>query len=238
MTVSTAWVSEYLQSDRQLIDVGAGMLSAVEADARGSSYDRQARTYDRLVGSRFYNRLVWSTSTDSYAAFAAAAVGDADGPLLDVGCGTAVFSAASYRSTDRPLILVDRSLGMLVRAAKHLAGADTNRIAFVQADLFDLPFRPSAFATVACHGILHLFEDPGEVLSVLRAQRAPGGSLYATSLVAETRVGARMLRLLHRTGQVAVPRRQEALATIAHAALGDNIELRREGSLVFMRWPA
>lgn len=42
---------------------------------------------------------------------------------------------------------------------------------------------------MACHGLLHLFADPDQVLRVLRSQLAPGGSLYATSLVAETRIG-------------------------------------------------
>lgn len=44
----------------------------------------------------------------SYTDFAAEAVADSDGPVLDVGCRTAVFTADCYRSTDRPVILVDR----------------------------------------------------------------------------------------------------------------------------------
>lgn len=209
--MSGRWIAEYLQPGRRLVDVGAGVLSSVEPNAHGSRYDRQARTFDLLVGNRFYNRLVWRTSTASYAKFAAAAVAGADGPLLDVGCGTAVFTADSYRSTDRPLILVDCSVGMLTRAAKRRARADANRIAFVQADLFDLPFRSGAFATVACHGLLHLFADPDQVLRMLRSQLAPGGSLYVTSLVAETRIGTRMLRLLHRIGESAMPRQRRPL---------------------------
>ena len=35
------------------------------------------------------------------------------------------------------------------------------RDVLVQADLFDLPFRPGAFATVACHGLVHLFAEKG-----------------------------------------------------------------------------
>lgn len=236
MHVSAPWIVQYLQPGRRLVDVGAGVLSAVSPDARGSRYDRQARTYDLLIGNRFYNRLVWRSSTASYAAFAAAAVADSGGPLLDVGCGTAVFTAASYRCTDRPLILVDRSVGMLAKAAKRLAGDDTDRIAFVQADLFDLPFQPGVFTTVACHGLLHLFADPGEVLGVLRSQVAPGGSLYATSLVAETGIGTRMLGLLHRIGESAVPRGQSDLSILARAVLNDGVELRRDGSMAYLRW--
>ncbi len=235
VSVSTAWILEYLQPGRSLVDVGTNVLSAVEADTSGSIYDRHARTYDRLISNRLYNRLVWRASPTSYTAFAAAAVADSDGPMLDVGCGTAVFTAECYRSTDRPVILVDRSLGMLARAAKRLVDADTDRIALVQADLFDLPFRLGAFTTVSCHGLLHLFEDPGQVLEVLRSQVAPGGSLYATSLLAETRIGAQALRLLYRGEEAAVPRRENDLATLARAALGDTVDLRREGAMAFLR---
>ncbi|MDJ0314983.1 class I SAM-dependent methyltransferase [Arthrobacter sp. H35-D1] len=169
--MSAEWIQEYLQPGRRLVDVGAGVLSAVEPDARGSRYDRQARSYDLAIGNRLYTRLVWSASTTFYAPFA----------------------QASVAQSERPLILVDRSAGMLARAAKRLAGADTEQMALVQADLFDLPFKPGSFETVSCHG------------------------------------------LLHRIGQSATPRRNEELATLARTALGDSIELRREGSMAYLR---
>lgn len=231
---SASWIADYLQPGRRLVDVGAGVLSADDRDTPGSRYDRQARTYDLVIGNRLYNRLVWGTSIASYAAFAAAAAADTDGPLLDVGCGTAVFTADSYRRTDRPLILVDRSVGMLARAAKRLAGV--HRIAFVQADLFDLPFHRGTFTTVSCHGLLHLFDNPDQVLRILRSQMASGGSLYATSLVAETSNATRMLRLLHRTGEAADPRRTSDLSMLARATLGGEVEIRHEGSMAFLHW--
>ncbi|MGB3186172.1 MAG: class I SAM-dependent methyltransferase [Ornithinimicrobium sp.] len=229
-----AWLAEYLQPGRRLTEVGPGILSGVAPTAPSSGYDGHARSYDRLVGNRFYNRLVWGIPVASYEAFAAAAVADSNGPLLDVGCGTAVFSAESYRRTDRPLVLVDRSMDMLIRAAERLQGAHTRRIVFVQADMFDLPFRTEAFATVACHGLLHLFEKPDQVLRVLRAQIAADGSLYATSLVAETRIGTTWLRLLHRIGEAAVPRRHDDLLALARITLGGDVDFRCEGSMVFL----
>jgi ubiquinone/menaquinone biosynthesis C-methylase UbiE len=128
-------------------------------------------------------------------------------------------------------------MGMLRRAAERL-GREPERVAVVQADLFDLPFTPRSFASVACHGLLHLFDDPGQVLGILRAQLASGGWLYATSLVAETAVGATMLRLLHRAGEAAAPRRASVLASIARAALSDAVRLRREGCMAFLDWHA
>jgi ubiquinone/menaquinone biosynthesis C-methylase UbiE len=213
------------------------LLSALGDEERASLYDRHAHAYDGLVGNRLYNRVVWHSSTASYAGFAAAAVSDGDGPLLDVGCGTAMFTAASYRVTGRPVVLVDRSLGMLARAAERLADTDPSRVVLVRADLFDLPFRPGSFATVVCHGLLHLFDDPGRVLRVLRGQAAPGGAVYATSLLGETPLARQVLRLMHRAGEAAPPRREVDLSSVACTELGDDVQLRREGAMAFLRSP-
>lgn len=234
-SVAAAWITDFLGPGRALHDVGDGLLSALEDDERVARYDRQAAAYDRLVGNSVYNRLVWGTSPACYAAFAASSVADSGGPLLDVGCGTALFTAASYRATDRPLVLVDRSLGMLRRAAQRLDGHGRRRVALVQADVFDLPFQPALFATVACHGLLHIVDDAGQLLRVLRSQAPPAGSIYATSLVAETAIGTRALRVLHRIGEATVPRREDDLATVARQELGDAVQIRREGSMAFLR---
>jgi SAM-dependent methyltransferase len=107
----------------------------------------------------------------------------------------------------------------------------------VHADLFDLPFQPGSFATVACHGLLHLFDNPGRVLHVLRTQAAPGGSVYATSLLGETPLARQVLRLLHRAGEAAPPRGENDISTVANAELGDDVQLRRDGAMAFLRSP-
>jgi len=229
-----AVLEELLSPGRAVRPVAERVLSALPADdAGGGAYDRRAATYDCLVGSRLYNRLVWGSSPRAYAAFAERAMHAGEGPLLDVACGSAVFTASIYRRGARPLVLVDRSAGMLERAAQRLEGSLHRPLVLLQADLFDLPFTPGSFATVACHGALHLFDDLSEVLHALRAQLAPGGRLYATSLAAETTIGRRCLALLHRTGEVAVPRRATNLLAAAGAKLRD-VTLHRDGSMVFI----
>lgn len=232
-----AWLTDALAPDRELRDVGGGVLSALDPHEECSPYDRRAATYDRLIGSRLYNRLIWGASPAAYTAFAAESIASSDGPLLDVGCGTAIFTAQTYRSTARPLVLLDRSLGMLRRAVRRLEGHHTKQIAFVQADLFALPFQPGSFTTVACHGLPHLFDDPGRVLGRLRSQLATGGSLYASSLVAQTTVGSAMLRVLHRVGETAEPRQEHELAALANSALGDEVRTSRQGCMAFLRLP-
>lgn len=96
---------------RELHHAGDGLLSAMAPGDRGAPYDRQAAIYDGLVGNALYNRVLWGASIASYGAFAASAVTAAAGPLLDVGCGSAVFTAPAYLAAERPLVLLDRSLG-------------------------------------------------------------------------------------------------------------------------------
>lgn len=232
--MATGWVERLRLPGRELYDLGDGVLSAVPSSEGVSLYDHGARFYDWLIGGRVYNRLVWQTTPRSYRAFADAAVASADGPLLDVGAGTAVFTAPSYLATDRRVVLVDSSLGMLRRAAERLRDADRDRVCLVHADLLDLPFVPGSFDTVSGHGLLHLFGDGERMLRLLRAQAGPGGSVHVSSLVAETRRGHLMLRFLHRIGEAAVPRNEEHVDRLAHSALGD-VETRREGAMMFLR---
>lgn len=221
------FVEDLLAPGRRLSRGGDGIRSAT--DSRGD-----AASYDRLVGSALYNRLVWSASVNSYGAFAATAVASGTGPLLDVGCGSAVFTADVYRAAGRPLVLVDDSRAMLGRARERIGSPTSASLAYVQANLFDLPFRPRQFDTVACHGVLHLFTDLEAVLRALCTQIAPGGTLRVTSLVAETTIGEKWLNMLHRAGETAPPRRAGELEERARGILGDGVHLDREGCMAFL----
>ncbi len=221
-----------LAPGRALRPVGPGVVSALPSQDEGAPYDRRAATYDRLVGSRAYNRLVWGASIADYEAFAAEALAAGEGALLDAGCGTLVFTADAYRRTLRPLVLVDLSLGMLRRAAERLAGAHA---AFVQSDVLDLPFARNRFATVTCHALLHVLDDPWAALTALRDQLAPGGRLFASMLVSDRAPGRAFLAALHRAGEVGPLRSSDELAGAAEEVFGDSAEVDRSGSMAWLR---
>ena len=181
-------------------------------DDAGAPYDRRAAMYDRLVRSRLYNRVAWSTSPKDYTDFAAEAFASAEGPLLEVAAGSAAATASLHATSPRPTVLVDLSRPMLERAGRNIAGAAggrahvTSRIRLVQADLFGLPPASQPFTTILGLGMTHLFDDVPELVRTLRAQLAPDGWLYLAGLVAETVRGRRYLELLHLAGEVAVPK--------------------------------
>lgn len=202
----------------------------------GAPYDRRAAVYDRLVRSRTYNRLAWSTSPDDYARFAAQAIASADGPLLEVAAGSAAATAELHAHSRRPTVLVDLSRGMLKRAGRGITAAwdvqeqqTPARIRLVQADLLALPFPAHGFTTILGLGLTHLFDDLPVVVSALRAQLTPGGELHLAGLVAQTRRGQRYLHVLHQAGEVAQPRTAAEL----HLALGQPSAFRATGCMAY-----
>lgn len=133
-------------------------------------------------------------------AFATAAVRAGDGPLLDVGCGSAVFTAAVYQITRRSIVLADRSLG---RAQQRINGSAG--VVFVQANLFDLPFLyASALVAETAVGrrYLTVLHRAGEVAtprrSRARRRRGPPRRLYGvhhgTRLIRDARTAKRLRR--------------------------------------------
>ena len=207
-----------------------------ELEDAGAPYDSRAAVYDRLVRSRAYNRIAWSTSPRDYAAFAARAfaASSADGPLLEVAAGSAAATAELHARSSRPTVLVDLSRAMLDRAARRIAASTDDgevpaRVGLVQADLLRLRFPPHGFTTVLGLGLTHLFDDLPALVAALRDQLAPDGRLFLAGLVAETRRGRRYLDVLHRAGEVTEPLTAEQL----RVALGRPLDFRTAGCMAY-----
>jgi SAM-dependent methyltransferase len=214
-----------------------GIYSVLPVQTGPHHYDSWAALYDVVVGSRPYNRLVWGSSPQAYARFVEEAVGSGGGPFLEAGCGSLVFSAAAYARADRPLILMDQSLGMLRRARRRLvrmAGRVPARVVLLQADLRALPFRPAAFGTVLSLNVLHLVPDAPAMLRPLARCLAPGGGFYATSLVRSGRGrGDRAMALYHRMGEFAPPRTPTDVAEALAQAVGARPAVHVSGNMAF-----
>jgi SAM-dependent methyltransferase len=225
-----------LAPGRTLRTARDGIASALPEGDEGAHYDSRAGLYDRVIGSRTYNRIAWGVDPDQYSAFAAEALGAGEGQLLDAGCGTGVFTAPLYRHAARPLVLVDRSVHMLERAAARLDGAPA---ALVQADLLDLPFAPGRFQTVASFAMLHVLPDPWAALAALRDQLAPDGRLFASMLVAgRGGIAPPYMAALRRAGEIGPPRGAGELADVARGLFGPRADVRRTGSMAWLRVPA
>ena len=184
------------------------IYSVLPEELRGQNdYDTKAWFYDTLIGNALYNRVLWKSSLQDYANFANIAANSSKEPMLDAGCGTLVFTKAIHQQARRQTILLDRSIGMLRRAQKALGSSCgyPGNTYLLQADVFSLPFLDGCFGTILSMGVLHLFEQPQILLRGFAKTLKLGGSIYVSSLVAETNIGRRYLNLLHRAGEVGMP---------------------------------
>ncbi|MCC6527007.1 MAG: class I SAM-dependent methyltransferase [Polyangiaceae bacterium] len=233
-----AWLAATLRPGLVPRALDAGIQSFLGQDAERAEYDAFGPAYDRVVSNRVYTRLVWGASPAQWTAFARTALQACDtGPLLDVACGSLTFTADVYAQATRPVVLLDRSVAMLGMARARLgARGGGPRCCLVHADARALPFRDGAFPTVACHGSLHVFDDPTSIVAELARAVAPGGELFATCLVDTGRwLARRMMKFARRKGHFGPMRTADEVAGLVRAAMGSTPDLELRGSMAYLR---
>ena len=231
-------LKEVLLEDRAIRLVEDGIYSVLPDTASKHHYDRRATVYDLVVSTRLYNRIMWGSSPFDYLAFASQAVTSClSGRFLDAACGSLLFTAPIYLECKRQIIAFDQSLAMLRRARKRLSrlsGSVPEHILLLQADLSDLPFRPSSFCTVLCMNVLHHFDDAKALILNLKRLLEDRGHLYLTSLVLNNRfVGDRYLNTLYATGEFVRPRSNLELKEILSKSLEQEVSYRVKGNMAF-----
>lgn len=223
---------QLLKPSVRLTPLSSGLWTSLPPEMRGADYDRIASGYDLLVGNPVYNRIVWGVWPRRYADAAAEALALAsNGPALDCGCGSLVFTAPAYRQASPDcLILFDNSTGMMARGQRRLPLGT-----FVQGSALDMPFADSVFPTVMAWGLLHVFGSGSGLLSELRRVTGEGGTITISTLVlGERRIANRMLGLLHRKGEAAEPETEEQVT----AAFSRHFLLEcreRHGAMLFLQ---
>jgi ubiquinone/menaquinone biosynthesis C-methylase UbiE len=232
-------IEQILAPSREAWIVEPGIWSVLARGDPPARYDARAKVYDLVVGSDTYNRVLWGSSASKYSRFAESALAARKaGWHLDAGCGSLIFSAQAYaRHPERPVVLVDQSLGMLREARSRLERLELPREApllLLQADIRDLPFRNNVFETVLSMGMLHLFPEPGRIMGELKRVIAPSGALFLSSLVLGRPVGNLYLRLLHFSGEVARPRSSGDVRTLVHRYIPGPLRVRQKGSMLFV----
>lgn len=195
---------------RTLREIEPGLYSVLDADDEGAPYDGFAAAYDRAVSNGAYLRVAWGIARDDNARFVRSGFEEtSEGWVLDVAAGSCVDSAAAYAATQRPTMVLDRSLAMLRRGMQRLRDVTPRippNVFFVQADATALPIVSKQIASIVCHGAYHVFPDPTPILREWRRVHDGTGSISVSSLVRGRWLGDRYLGLLARSGEIARPR--------------------------------
>jgi len=203
-------LSTLIDGDINIKQVEPHIYSVFPEGEHRNIYDKGTSFYDLVIANRCYNRIMWGYSIKEFASFCHdKLVSSSEGWVLDVGCGSLVFTAGTYANyTERSVILSDESIQML-RAAKSrlikLNGSIPNNLVFLHADALKLPFRTGCFKTIIAMNILHVLKDMRTVLQELERIKDENGTVSFTTLVLNRMFGNWYLRLLGRSGQV-VPR--------------------------------
>lgn len=230
------WLDPLLRADARPVEVEPNILT-VAPNGAPTFYDRGAGLYDLIVGGRVYNRLVWGCPVANYRQACRAALDSSSGPVIDIGCGSLVFTAETYASVhDRLIVLTDSSIGMLRRARDRLialgAGKRDNLI-LLQADAMQLPFVDGAFCGAMSWGVLHVMAQSTQFIHEMRRVTASGGHLALSSLTTDRAFGRGYLSVLQRAGEVQMLASSQEIAGL----LGSTecpASVRTTGNMVFL----
>src|SRR5689334_2026514 len=97
MTDATA-LHDLLRPGVAVREVERDLYSVLPPGESQQRFDREAGFYDALVGNRLYLRLAWDNTPEDFTRFAGrASWAGGDGPYLDAGCGSLLFTGRLYR---------------------------------------------------------------------------------------------------------------------------------------------
>ncbi len=105
------------------------------------------------------------------------------GRVLDLACGTGVFTRPLARRWPGVVVGFDLSLPMLRRARRRLDREGLANVVLIRGTVFRLPFIAGAFPYVNCCGALHLFDNPDEALDEIRRVSVPGARLSVQTTI-------------------------------------------------------
>jgi SAM-dependent methyltransferase/uncharacterized protein YbaR (Trm112 family) len=109
--------------------------------------------------------------------------GRSNGLLLDLACGTGIFTRPLASQGASLVVGLDLSRPMLNRAQTLLSREEVRNVLFVRGTAFCLPFVDAAFQYVNCCGALHLFERPNSAVEEIRRVLCPEGYLCVQTTI-------------------------------------------------------
>ena len=202
----------------------------------GGAYDNKAKMYERLVGSKLYNKIMWGTSPADYTTFAEQALNNSTGTVLDIGCGGLIQTANLYSRGKANYILLDNSIEMLKIGKQRIIDLCTkvpDTINFLQGDAFNLPFEDNSLDAVFSFGVLHVFENKKALIHEALRVLKPGHKFYFTSLTSDRVISKAYMNLLRGQKEFGEPLTSKQTLELFDPTRID-IESYVKGSMIFI----
>jgi ubiquinone/menaquinone biosynthesis C-methylase UbiE len=171
----------------------------------------EARDYDAMDHSAV-NRLF---VTDFLACWRG------DGPILDVGTGTAQIPIELCRQSPQAQVTaIDLAEHMLALGRENVRRAGlADRIKLERIDAKRMPYPSAAFAAVISNSIVHHIPEPKQVFAEMVRVTRPGGVLFVRDLLRPPDQPT-LDQIVHTYAGDANAHQQKMFADSLHAALG------------------
>jgi len=155
-------------------------------------WDRTAKSYDRSESKDFKQNKLIVDAIKKYT--------NTSDSVLDFACGTGTY-AIEMASIAKNVVAIDLSQKMLEIAEEKTQKLSIKNIDFLQASIFDENLKNETFDIVYAFYILHLLEDPQEVLMQIYSLLKPG-DLFITvcPCMGESKVLGGLMSFISRLG--------------------------------------
>lgn len=213
------------------------------ADKIKHAYESSKNIYDDVLTqgsflSRLYIRVFWSGADDN--AIAARMLGTIpdrfSGKILDVPCGTAVFTEETWKTLKgAEITCLDYSEDMLEQAGKRFAGC--SHITCVQGDVGALPMADESFDLLVSMNGFHAFPDKDKAYrETFRVLKRGGEFLACFYIRGKSGITDWLVKhILAKKGWFTPPFQTEAELRSTLEAMYEIKELHVDGSIVWFR---
>lgn len=127
-------------------------------------------------------------SIKSITMFIEKTLGNIDGNIIDIACGTATYGRR-IANNHRIVYGLDFSSGMILQGMKYLKSQKIDNVYLVQGTADCLPYRNESFSAAICAGSLHLFNEPNTVLKEIGRVLKPKSKIALQTFISNITKG-------------------------------------------------
>ena len=138
-----------------------------------------SKFWDKIAGRYDHANARYNQANERILELTAAQCGASD-TVLDLGCGTGIFTVALAKRT-RSVLAADFSENMLGTARRKARALELTNVTWTRADVTSLDLGPAQFDVVTAFNIFQYIRDPSALLPNIRELLKPGGRFISVT---------------------------------------------------------